>query len=79
MIGGLIPFQESMQTELGISDSNSFRPDPTVLMPISGYVEMSPDASISGELLRFAEQLGALPTSIENMPPVNKKRHTLIV
>jgi hypothetical protein len=80
MIGGLIPFQESMQADLGISDSsNSTKFDPTVLSPISGYVEMSPDVSISGEVLRFAEQLGALPISMENMPPVSNKRHTLII
>jgi hypothetical protein len=79
IIGGLIPFQESMQMDLGIPDNINIKLDPTVLAPISGYVEMSPDASISGEIIRFAEQLGALPISMANMPPVANKRHTLIV
>ena len=79
--GGLIPFQESMQTDLGIPDNPNglIKLDPTVLAPISGYTEMTPDASVSGEVLRFAEQLGALPIDIQNMPPVAHKKYTLIL
>jgi hypothetical protein len=79
IVGGLIPFQESMQADLNISDNSHIKLDPTMLAPVSGYVEMSPDISVSGEILRFAEQLGALPITIESAPPVANKKHTLIL
>jgi hypothetical protein len=79
--GGLIPFQESMQGDLGIIEGQEshIKLDQTVLAPMGGFVEIPPDVSIPSEIIRFAEQLGALPTSIENMPPVNRQKHKLII
>ncbi|MCK9558376.1 MAG: terminase family protein [Candidatus Cloacimonetes bacterium] len=78
IVGGLIPFQESMQTELGIPDNDKIKLDPSILSPMSGFSEMSIDASISGEIIRFAEQLGALPIETKNLPPTANKKYTLI-
>ncbi|MCK9558805.1 MAG: hypothetical protein M0R50_12320, partial [Candidatus Cloacimonetes bacterium] len=78
IVGGLIPFQESMQTELGIQDNDKIKLDPSILAPMSGFSEMSIDASISGEIIRFAEQLGALPIETQNLPPTANKKYTLI-
>ena len=77
--GGLLPFQESMQPGLVASmSSDTIRLDPSVLAPMAGIVEIPPDVSISGEMTRFMEQLGAVPMT-QNMPPVSTKRYVLRV
>jgi hypothetical protein len=76
--GGLLPFQESMQADLGISDNyDPSNVDASVLAPMGGFVHITPDASIAGEIMKFAEQLGAIPVSAQNMPPISNKKHTL--
>lgn len=74
--GGLLPFQESMESGFRFTN-NPIKLDQSVLAPMSGIVEIPPDVSISGELIRFAEQLGAVPVSAQNMPPISNKRYSL--
>jgi hypothetical protein len=78
MIGGLIPFQESMQTDLGILESDTIKLDPSMLAPMSGFSEPPVDISISNEIIKFAEQLGALPIETQNIPPVANKKYKII-
>ena len=78
--GGLLPFQESMQSEFGIGDNsdNHIHLDSSALAPITGFVDEMPDMTISSELIKFAEQLGALPVDMASMPPISHKRHQLM-
>jgi hypothetical protein len=78
--GGLLPFQESMQADFGVNNTTDdirTKYDQSVLAPITGLVDLSADISISGEIVKFAEQLGALPISMSNMPPIANKKYQI--
>jgi hypothetical protein len=82
---GLLPFKESMNQDPMTQSTHldverviqlAARGDPSVLMPMAGIVEVTPDHSVAAEMAKFMQQLGAAPMA-QNMPSVSMRKHIL--
>jgi hypothetical protein len=82
---GLLPFKASMSQDPMTQSTDAdverviqlaARSDPSVLMPMTGIVEVTPDHSVAAEMAKFMQQLGAAPMA-QNMPSVSMRKHIL--